>query len=107
MGTVVVTILWMLGTSMIIPIGLAIWAAIDLMRSSRSRVWFFVIVLVPVFGPLISLLVGRMPGTAALKMDSIEQAAAKRHLSQLNVQLANWRGPAILVEAGEALIILG
>ena len=90
-----------------LPVALAVWAAVDLMRSSRSRLWLIAILFVPYVGALICLLVGRFGGSPGMGGASSERQVARRHLAALQAQLAHWRGPGLLVEAGQQLLILG
>ena len=89
-----------------IPLVLFFLGLSDILRSRRSR-WWLVSLLVPVVGPLAYFGVTRARGMAAIEAQSAERATAKKHLARLEAQLAHWRGPAVLAEAGEQLLILG
>lgn len=93
------------------PLILAIVALIDVVRTGADWYWLPIILFFPVIGPLAYFALVRGPWGggrfATLSPAAVRRTQATRRLRELSVQLAHWRGPAILVEAGEELLALG
>lgn len=100
-----------LSASWLLPYALAVWAAIDVLRVGVSRWWLVPIILVPVVGPIGYYLLVRCPwapAATALSGDvGLQARGARTRLAEHEVQLAHWRGAAVLAEAGEDLLVLG
>jgi len=87
-------------------------ALVDAIRVRADWYWFLIIFSFPVVGPLAYFVVVRSPLLGAGNLSMMSPAAARRlqarkRLRTLQVQLAHWRGPAVLAEAGEELLVLG
>ena len=87
-------------------------ALIDAIRVRADWYWFLIIFSFPVVGPIAYFIVVRSPLLGAGSFSMMSPAAARRlqarkRLRQLQIQLAHWRGPAVLAEAGEELVVLG
>ncbi len=94
-----------------VPAILAVAALIDCARAGAGWYWYFIILSFPVVGPLAYFVVVRSPlfaGSSALVPPHVaRRQQARRRLRQLQVQLGHWRGPGVLTEAGEELLVLG
>ena len=93
-----------------LPPLLAIAALIDAVRTGADWYWVPIIILLPVIGPVAYFVVTRTSlggGVSAAGADAAQRRWARRRLKELQVQLEHWRGPALLVEAGEAFLLLG
>jgi hypothetical protein len=95
-----------------LPAILAVIALVDAVRVGADWYWFMIILAFPGLGPIAYFVVVRSPmlGTRNAAMMSPVAARrlhARRRLRELQVQLANWRGPGILTEAGEETLALG
>lgn len=90
---------------------LALAALVDVFRSGADWYWVPVILFFPGLGPIAYFVIVRGPwsGTQLASMSPVaaRRKQARSRLRQLDVQLANWRGPILLAEAGEELLILG
>jgi len=91
---------------------LAIAALVDCVRVGAGWYWFWIIFAFPVVGPLAYFVVVRSPlfagaSTAMVPPHVARRRQARSRLRQLQVQLAHWRGPGVLTEAGEELLVLG
>ena len=96
----------------ILPLVLTVVALVDAIRVGADWYWYMIILSFPVVGSIAYFLVVRSPMLGARNAGMMSPAAARRlqarrHLRQLQVQLNNWRGPGILTEAGEELMVLG
>jgi hypothetical protein len=93
-----------------VPAILAVAALIDCARAGAGWYWYWIIFSFPVVGPLAYFVVVRSPlfaGSSALVPPHVaRRQQARRHLRQLQVQLAHWRGPGVLTEMGEELLVL-
>jgi hypothetical protein len=91
---------------------LAAAALIDSIRVGAGWYWCLIILGLPIVGPLAYFVVVRSPllGSASASLMSHSTARrlqARRRLKALQVQLGHWRGPGVLAEAGEELLVLG
>ncbi len=96
----------------ILPLVLTVVALVDAVRVGADWYWYMIILAFPVLGSIAYFVVVRSPMLGARNAGMMSPAAARRlqarrHLRQLQVQLNNWRGPGILAEAGEELMVLG
>src|SRR5437660_1345015 len=78
------------------------WAPRDVDAEPELRARFMDAVPVVVRSPLLGARNAGMMSPAATR-----RLQARRRLRELQVQLANWRGPGILAEAGEETLALG
>ena len=93
-----------------LPFVLTILACIDIGRRGEAWWWYAVVLFFPVVGPL-----GYFVATRYLRGGGVDSRGTtgqrRRHaqarLRDLDVQLAHWRGPAVLAESGEELLALG
>ncbi len=95
-----------------LPMILAAVALIDSIRTGAGWYWCLIILAMPVIGPIAYFVVVRSPllgshGAAFMSPSTARRVQARRHLKALQVQLGHWRGPGVLVEAGEDLLVLG
>ncbi|HEY2293803.1 MAG TPA: tetratricopeptide repeat protein [Thermoanaerobaculia bacterium] len=95
-----------------VPAILAVAALIDCARAGAGWYWYWIIFAFPVVGPLAYFIVVRSPlfaGTSSTLVPPhvARRRQARRRLRELQVQLAHWRGPGVLAEAGEELLVLG
>ncbi len=95
-----------------LPMILAVVALVDSIRVGAGWYWCLIIFGFPVIGPIAYFLVVRSPmlgarNTLLMSPGVARRLQAKRRLREIQVQLANWRGPGLLVEAGEELLVLG
>ncbi|HEX3556848.1 MAG TPA: tetratricopeptide repeat protein [Thermoanaerobaculia bacterium] len=91
---------------------LTLVALADAFRVGADWYWFLIILAFPGVGPIAYFVVVRSPLLGARNAGMMSPAAARRlqarrRLRELQVQLANWRGPGILAEAGEETLALG
>lgn len=91
---------------------LALVALVDCVRVGASWYWLWIILGFPVLGPLAYFVVVRSGALGGMQTSLVSpfvarRLQARRRLRELQVQLAHWRGPGILVEAGEELLVLG
>lgn len=91
---------------------LAAVALVDSIRTGAGWYWCLIILGLPVVGPIAYFVVVRSPwlgsrGASFMSHSSARRLQARRHLKALQVQLGHWRGPGILAEAGEELLVLG
>jgi hypothetical protein len=100
-----------MGLFSLAPLILSIVATIDVIRTGADWWWIPIVLFFPVVGSLAYFalvrthLGGRRFATASPA--AARRLQAQRRLRELAVQLAHWRGPAILAEAGEELLVLG
>jgi len=95
-----------------VPAILAVAALIDCARAGAGWYWYWIIFAFPVVGPLAYFIVVRSPlfagtSSALVPPHVARRRQARRRLRELQVQLAHWRGPGVLTEAGEELLVLG
>lgn len=94
-----------------VPLILAGAALIDSFRVRADWYWCMIILGLPVIGPIAYFVVVRSPLLSARNLmmspASARRLQARRRLRVLEVQLSHWRGPAVLAEAGEELVVLG
>jgi hypothetical protein len=96
----------------LIPMILALVALVDCVRVGASWYWLWIILGFPVLGPLAYFVVVRSAALGDMQSSFVSpyvarRLQARRRLRQLQVQLAHWRGPGLLIEAGEELLVLG
>lgn len=100
-----------MGIFSVLPLLLTVAAIVDVIRTGADWYWIPVVLFFPVAGPLayFVLVRSRFSGGrfATFSPATARRIQAKRRLRELAVQLAHWRGPAILAEAGEELLVLG
>lgn len=95
-----------------VPAILAVAALIDCARVGAGWYWYWIIFSFPVVGPLAYFVVVRSPlfagtSSALVPPHVARRQQARRRLRVLQVQLGHWRGPGVLAEAGEELLVLG
>lgn len=94
-----------------LPWVLALVAIVDVVRVGADWYWIWIILMFPGLGAVAYFVVvrsGWLGGRGrALSPASARRFQARRRLRELSVQLAHWRGPAILAEAGDELLVLG
>lgn len=95
-----------------LPLILAAVALVDSIRTGAGWYWCLIILGLPVVGPIAYFVVVRSPwlgsrGASFMSHSSARRLQARRHLKALQVQLGHWRGPGLLAEAGEELLVLG
>jgi hypothetical protein len=100
-----------LGIFSFLPMVIALVAIVDVIRVGADWYWIWIIMAFPVVGAAAYFVVvrsGWLGGRGfAMSPDAARRLQARRRLRELNVQLTHWRGPAILAEAGEELLVLG
>ena len=103
--------LFSLGIFSILPWIIALVAIVDCVRLGAPWYWIWVILAFPMIGAAAYFVVVRtswMGGRrAALSPHAARRLHARRRLREINVQLSHWRGPAVLAEAGEEMLVLG
>ncbi|HXU33041.1 MAG TPA: tetratricopeptide repeat protein [Thermoanaerobaculia bacterium] len=86
-------------------------AIIDVVRVGASWYWIWIILMFPGLGAVAYFVVvrsGWLGGRGrALSPATARRFQARRRIRELNVQLTNWRGPAVLAEMGDELLVLG
>src|SRR5215208_6794385 len=95
----------------LLPLAIALVAIVDVIRVGANWYWIWIIMAFPLVGAAAYFVVvrsGWLGGRGqALSPSSARRIQARRRLRELNVQLSHWRGPAVLAEAGEELLVLG
>lgn len=91
---------------------LAAVALIDSIRLGAGWYWCLIILGLPVVGPIAYFVVVRSPflgshGSSFMSHSMARRLQARRRLKTLQVQLGHWRGPGVLAEAAEELLVLG
>jgi hypothetical protein len=91
---------------------LAAVALIDSIRLGAGWYWCLIILGLPVIGPIAYFVVVRSPflgshGSSLMSHSMARRLQARRRLKTLQVQLGHWRGPGVLAEAAEELLVLG
>lgn len=104
-------LLFNLGIFSFLPWIIALVAIVDVVRIGAPWYWIWIILAFNVVGAVAYFVVvrsGWLSGRqAAMSPDTARRLQARRRLRELNVQLSHWRGPAVLAEAGEELLVLG
>lgn len=95
-----------------LPMVVAGIALIDAFRVRADWYWFMIILAFPIVGSIAYFVVVRSPLLGARNASIMSPTAARRlqarrRLRELQIQLNHWRGPAVLAEAGEELVVLG
>jgi hypothetical protein len=94
-----------------IPAIIALVAIVDVIRVGAPWYWIWVIMGFPMLGPAAYFVVVRSgwldSGGRTLSPSTARRIQARKRIRALNVQLSHWRGPAVLAEAGEELLVLG
>jgi hypothetical protein len=93
----------------LLPTILAAIALSSAWRLGAAWYWYLIILAVPVLGPIAYFIVTRSPvlGGHSASHPAARRLRARRRLTELRVQLGHWRGPGVLAEAGEELLVLG
>lgn len=103
--------LFSLGVFSFLPWIIALVAIVDVVRLGAPWYWIWIILAFNVLGAVAYFVVvrsGWLGGRqVAMSPDTARRLQARRRLRELNVQLSHWRGPAVLAEAGEELLVLG
>jgi len=90
---------------------IALVAIVDVIRVGAPWYWIWVIMGFPMLGPAAYFVVVRSgwldSGGRTLSPSTARRIQARKRIRALNVQLSHWRGPAVLAEAGEELLVLG
>jgi hypothetical protein len=92
-----------------LPLLLSLLACIDIGRRGEAWWWYAIVLLFPIVGPIAYFVVTRRVAGAVDSRGTTGQRRrhAQARLRDLEVQLAHWRGPAVLAESGEELLALG
>jgi hypothetical protein len=95
-----------------IPMVFAGAALFDAFRVRADWYWYMIILGFPIVGSIAYFVVVRSPllgakNASMMSPVSARRLQARRRLRLLQVQLSHWRGPAVLAEAGEELLVLG
>lgn len=94
-----------------IPAIIALVAIVDVIRVGAPWYWIWIIMGFPMLGPAAYFVVVRSgwldSGGRTLSPSTARRIQARKRVRELNVQLSHWRGPAVLAEAGEELLVLG
>lgn len=101
-----------LGIFSFLPWVVALVAIVDAVRVGADWYWIWIIFAFPFVGAIAYFVVvrsGWIGGGRGLSMSpaTARRIQARKRLRQLDVQLNHWRGPAILTEKGEELLVLG
>ncbi len=103
--------LFSLGIFSFLPWIIALVAIVDCVRLGAPWYWIWIILAFPMIGAVAYFVVvrsGWLGGRqTAMSPDTARRLQARRRLREINVQLTHWRGPAVLAEAGEELLVLG
>jgi hypothetical protein len=103
--------LFSLGIFSFLPWIIALVAIVDVVRLGAPWYWIWIILAFPMVGAAAYFVVvrsGWLGGRqVAMSPDTARRLQARRRLRELDVQLSHWRGPAVLAEAGEELLVLG
>jgi len=104
-------LLFSMGLFSFLPWLVALVAVVDVVRVGAPWYWIWIILAFPMLGAAAYFVVVRSGWLGDRRMTMSPAAArrlqARRRLRELNVQLTHWRGPAILAEAGDELLVLG
>ncbi len=101
-----------LGIFSVVPMVIALVAIVDVVRVGASWFWIWIILAFPVIGAAAYFVVVRSGWasggrSAAVSPATARRIQARRRLRELQIQLGHWRGPGVLTEAGEELLVLG
>lgn len=100
-----------LGAFGFLPWILNLVAIVDVVRVGASWYWIWIILMFPGVGAIAYFVVvrsGWLGGRGrSLSPPTARRLQARRRIRELNVQLTNWRGPAVLAEMGDELLVLG
>jgi hypothetical protein len=101
-----------LGIFGFLPLAIAVLAIVDVLRVGADWYWIWIIMAFPMVGAVAYFVVVRSGwmggrGFAAASPRTARRLQATRRLREIDVQLTHWRGPAILAESGEELLVLG
>jgi hypothetical protein len=99
-----------LGIFGVLPLVIALVAIVDVLRMGADWYWIWIILAFPLVGAAAYFVVvrsGWTGGRGAVSPAAARRLQAVRRLREINVQLTHWRGPAILAESGEELLVLG
>jgi len=112
LGPVLASVFACSGCFGFVPLILAAVALIDSIRLGAGWYWCLIILGLPVVGPIAYFVVVRSPmlgsrGASFMSHSTARRLQARRHLKALQVQLGHWRGPGVLAEAAEELLVLG
>jgi hypothetical protein len=93
----------------VLPTVLTIFACIDIYRRREPWWWFPIVFFFPWFGTIAYFVLTRAPWRLAtdITVSRDRRRRADARLRALDTQLGHWRGPAVLAEAGEELLVLG
>jgi hypothetical protein len=95
----------------VIPAVIALVAIVDVIRVGAPWYWIWVIMGFPMLGAAAYFVVVRSgwldSGGRTLSPSTARRIQARKRIRELNVQFTHWRGPAVLAEAGEELLVLG
>lgn len=96
----------------VVPLVVALVAIVDVVRVGASWYWIWIILAFPMLGAAAYFVVVRSGWVGggrslAVSPDTARRLQARRRLRALQVQLGHWRGPGVLAEAGEELLVLG
>jgi hypothetical protein len=105
-------LLYGLGIFGVIRAVIALVAIVDVIRVGAPWYWIWVIMGFPMLlGAAAYFVVVRSgwldSGGRTLSPSTARRIQARKRIRALNVQLSHWRGPAVLDEAGEELLVLG
>jgi len=92
-----------------LPTLLTILACIDIYRRREPWWWYPIVFFFPWFGTIAYFVMTRAPWRFATDIGASRdrRRRADARLRALDTQLSHWRGPAVLAEAGEELLVLG
>jgi hypothetical protein len=97
-----------LGIFSALPLIVSVVAVVDAFRVGAPCYWIWIIFAFPIVGAAAYFFVVRQGSVRIpISLDASRRVQARRRLRELQVQLNHWRGPAILAEAGEELLVLG
>ncbi len=100
-----------LGVFGYLPWILNLIAIVDVVRMGASWYWIWIILMFPGIGAVAYFVVVRS-GWLGSRAQSLSPATARRlqarrRIRALTIQLNHWRGPAVLAEMGDELLVLG
>ena len=97
-----------LGVFSVLPLIISVVAVVDAFRVGAPCYWIWILFAFPIVGAVAYVLVVRRGSVRIpISLDAARRVQARRRLRELQVQLNHWRGPAVLAEAGEELLVLG
>ncbi len=103
--------LFSLGIFSYLPWIFALVAIVDAVRVGADWYWIWIIFMFPGLGAAAYFVVVRSGWVGGRRGFAVSPATARRlqarrRLRELSVQLNHWRGPAVLAESGEELLVL-